>query len=255
VSSLLFVVPVHGRLELAAVCLRQLRRTCDALSEDGLEASAIVVTDRSTRGILRGLFGELRFGYVERDNRWLSRRFNDGIQLACDPRYNTRPADFVVPIGSDDWVDHRILLQVPERNRTVVGFQRMSFVREDGREISASLVDYSGGCGIRIYPRWLVSTLGYRPADEDRARGCDTSILVNLRRAVRNLDVQHRDVHDRQIVDFKSPNEQLNAYEDLRRWRRRATGEVWETLLETYPEEAISEMSAHYAGARELAVA
>ena len=28
-SSLWFVVPAHGRLELAAICLRQLRRTCD----------------------------------------------------------------------------------------------------------------------------------------------------------------------------------------------------------------------------------
>lgn len=31
--GLWFVVPVHGRLQLAAICLQQLRRTCDATSE------------------------------------------------------------------------------------------------------------------------------------------------------------------------------------------------------------------------------
>ncbi len=145
-GCLLFVVPVHGRRELAGICLRQLRRTCDALTAEGLEASAIVVADRENLEQLE--LRELGFGYVERDNRWLSRRFNDGFQLACDPRYTSRPADFVVPIGSDDWVDHRILLQTPERSRMVVGFQQLSFVREDGDEISSSRVDYLGGSRI-----------------------------------------------------------------------------------------------------------
>jgi hypothetical protein len=35
-SSLMFVVPVHGRLQLASICLRQLRRTCDALIDNGI---------------------------------------------------------------------------------------------------------------------------------------------------------------------------------------------------------------------------
>jgi hypothetical protein len=53
----------------------------------------------------------------------------------------------------------------------------MSFVREDGREMTAKFLNYPGGCGIRVYPREVMERLGYRPADEDRARGCDTSIL------------------------------------------------------------------------------
>jgi hypothetical protein len=259
--TLWFVVPVHGRAGLATICLRQLQRTCEALGEDGIEASAVVIGDRSNLLELRqrtpGLLGapwvreRATFAAIERDNRYLSRKFNDGIQLACDSRYNSRPADFVVPIGSDDWVDHRILLQLPERNRMVVGFQRMSFVREDGRVISSSLVNYEGGCGIRIYPRWLLSTLGYRPADEDRSRGCDTSILVNLRRTVKDLEIAHRDVHVRQIVDFKSHGEQLNAYDELLRWKRSVETDPWAELAETYPGEAIDEMQDHYSRSRE----
>jgi hypothetical protein len=132
--SLAFVVPVHGRLPLAAICLRQLRRTCDALADNGIDATAIVVTDDDTLAELRErLDGTLGFQAVARDNRFLSRRFNDGIQLACDPKWTDKPADFVVPCGSDDWIDYRILLD-PPRHHTVIGFQHISFVREDGRE-------------------------------------------------------------------------------------------------------------------------
>ena len=63
----------------------------------------------------------------------------------------------------------------------MVGFQRVSIVREDGRQIVTAHIDYPGGAGIRIYPAALMKPeLGYRPADEDRRRACDTSILTNL---------------------------------------------------------------------------
>lgn len=251
-SSLWFVVPAHGRTELARICLEQLRRTCDELTDVGLPATAVVIADDENLRTAR----RLGFGTIERDNRWLSRKFNDGIQLACDPRYNARPAQFVVPMGSDDWVDSRILLQLPERNRMLVGFKRMAFVREDGLELSRSYVDYDGGCGIRIYPRRLVQELGFRPADEDRERGCDTSILVNVKRAVRQIEIEHRDVHDLQIVDFKSPGVQLNGYADVRRWSRERARDPWEELADVYPLESIAAMRAHYASRdRELELA
>src|SRR5687767_4792022 len=100
--SLWFVVPAFGRVELARICLRQLRRTCDALQAEGVEATAVVIADDENLDAAR----ELGFGTIERDNRAVSRKFNDGIQLALDPAYNPRPGDYVVPCGSDDWVDH-----------------------------------------------------------------------------------------------------------------------------------------------------
>jgi hypothetical protein len=38
--SLWFICPAHGRAKLTAICLRQLRRTCDALAADGVAATA-----------------------------------------------------------------------------------------------------------------------------------------------------------------------------------------------------------------------
>jgi hypothetical protein len=254
-ASLWFVVPVHGRIPLAAICLRQLERTCDALTDNGLEAHAVVVADRQNLMQLRSRLGKLigipqtirpgRFAAIERDNRFLSMRFNDGIELATNPRYNAHPADFVVPFGSDDWIDWRILLHLPGP-RSIVGFQQMSFVREDGREISESVVRYRGGCGIRIYPRDLLRRCNYRPADEDRKRGCDTSILWNVDRETRRVEVIHADVHARQIVDWKSPGENLNDYAQVAVWRRDIADDPFEELAGVYPDESLQAMRELY---------
>jgi len=242
--SLWFVVPAHGRLPLTRICLRQLRRTCDALVAEGIEASAVVIACDENLDTAR----ELGFGTVERDNNFVSKRFNDGIQLACDPTFNPRPADYVVPCGSDDWVDHRIFLELPPSD-VMLAFQRISFVREDGREMTTRFLNYHGGCGIRVYPRQMMECLGYRPADEDRRRACDTSILTNLTRA-RVIRIRYGEIDSRQIVDWKSPGLQLNPYQTLRRFHSEAESDPFEQLADIFSADALAEMQAHYA--REL---
>lgn len=255
--ALWFVVPVHGRLELASVCLRQLRRTCEALEGDGIRATAVVIGDRDNLRRLRRNVGSLigntatgrrgTFATIERPNEYLSMRFNDGIQYACDPAHNPRPADYVIPCGSDDWIDYRIIRPALPSGRVVSAFQRMSFVREDGLEITSAVVRYTGGCGIRIYPRDLVRRLDYRPADEDRRRGCDTSILGNVLHEVRNVTVRYADVHPRQIVDWKTPSGNLNSYEAVGMHAEARAPDPFVELAGVYPDEALEEMREVYA--------
>jgi hypothetical protein len=241
--SLWFVVPVYGRLPLARICLRQLRRTCDELAENGLEATAVLVGDRDDLDQLP----DLGFGTVERDNQFVSRKFNDGIQLACDPAFNPRPADYVVPCGSDDWVHPDIFERLPPPD-TMLGFQHMSFVREDGQEMISRFLAYPGGCGIRVYPREMMAAVGYRPADESLRRGCDTSILTSLRMVNPALPIMHAHHDPRLIVDWKTPGEQLNPYLSLRRHRSEGEpGDPFVELAGVFPDEALKEMAAHYA--------
>ncbi len=240
--SLWFVMPAYGRLSLTRVCLRQLRRTCDSLTENGIHASAVVIADDENLDTAR----DLGFATVERDNRFLSKKFNDGFQLACDPAFNPRPADYAVPCGSDDWVDWRLFTNLP-RPGVVLGFQNVSFVREDGRELASRVIGYQGGCGIRVYHRKTLKTLGYRPADEDRKSACDTSILVNVIRLNPRVRVIHGASDPRQIVDWKSPDMQLNSYGALMGHRGRVQGDPFEILAGRFPEEALEEMQAHFA--------
>lgn len=255
--SLWFVVPVHGRPRLASICLRQLHRTCERLADRGIRASAVLIGDlENLRDLNRRTDGLISiaarstgpFASVIRENRFLSRKFNDGIQLACDPEFNPDPVDFVVPCGSDDWV-HPDVFSVLPSNGSVVGFQRLSFVREDGREMATSNVNYPGGCGVRIYPRHLMQRLGCRPADEDRTRGCDTSILRNVQRDKPNLRITHVEIDPRWIVDWKSPVDQINSYDAVGMWKRAAVTDPWEQLAGLYDDDLLAEMRSHYAKA------
>lgn len=251
--SLWFVCPVHGRLSLASICLRQLRRTCDALADEGIEATAVVIADRRNLRHLRELDSLHGFGTIERDNAFLSRRFNDGFQLACDPAFNPRPSDYAVPIGSDDWVDHRIFTDLPPAD-TVLGFQHCSFVSPDGREMTSTHLKVIGGCGIRVYPRQVLAATGYRPADEDRVRGCDTSALNNTTVAFPALKIAHRVIDSRQIVDFKSEDMQVTPYDSIYARHRGSKVEPFAELAGFYPDDALEAMASHY-GVRELVAA
>ena len=242
-----FVVPAAGRIDLSRICLRQLRRTCDALVEHGILATAVVIAEDENLDTA----DELGFGTIRRDNRFLARKYNDGIQLACDPSVNPRPADYAVPMGSDDWIDYRILLRPPPRD-AVLGFRHVAFVDESGRELTETELRYEGGVGIRVYPRALLEPSGYRPADEDRKRACDTSILYNAKRNYRRVHqrdfrVLYGDRHARQIVDWKSHGVQLNAYSTVaHRHRGAVAGDPFQMLEGLYPEEALAEMAEHY---------
>ena len=244
--KLWFVVPAHGRVELARICLRQLRRTCDALKEHGIEATAVVIAEDENLDTA----AELGFATVRRDNRFLARKYNDGLQLALDPSVNPRPADYAVPMGSDDFIDYRILLRPPPRD-AVLAFRRVAFVDESGRELTETELRYEGGVGIRVYPRALLEPSGYRPADEDRKRACDTSILYNAkrnyrRRYERDFRVLYGDQHARQIVDWKSHGVQLNAYSTVaHRHRGQSVGDPFRMLDGLYPAEALAEMAEH----------
>lgn len=239
--SLWFVVPAAGRVELARICLTQLRRTCDRLEQEGIRASAVVVADDENLDTAR----DLGFAWVRRDNRFVSRKFNDGIQLACDAQFNRYPVDAVVPCGSDDWVDWRLFVELPPRD-TMVGFQRMSFVREDGQELTVRRINSEGGCGIRIWPRELMAASGFRPAAEDRRRGCDTSILVNTREAAPFMRVEHRDLDPLQIVDWKTDGGNLNPYASLSRHKSELERDPFDVLAGRYDGMALYEMRGHY---------
>jgi hypothetical protein len=92
---------------------------------------------------------------------------------------------------------------------------------------------------------------GYRPADEDRKRACDTSILVNVTQACRErsrvLRVGYGDQHPWQIVDWKTTGAQLNPFRAVTgRHHQRHTGDPYEVLAGVYPPEALEEMRQHY---------
>lgn len=231
-TTLWFVCPAAGRLSIAEVCFRQLRRTCDALLERGIWASAVVVADDENLELAR----ESGFGTVERDNSQLGRRINDGYELA-----GREGVEFMVPVGNDDWVDPN-WIRLPGPGETI-GTHLSTVVSEDCSRMAALNIRF--GDGVRIYSRETLGNVGFRPADEDRKRAMDASTHNGIGGAAQLV---FHDTSPLAIVDFKSA-ENLNDYDGCVRHygRRSETTAVWEQLAEVYPAEAISEMRALHA--------
>lgn len=241
-TSVWFVVPAHGRVRLAAVCLRQLRRTCDLLADCGVSASAVVIADDENLDTAL----ELGFGTVERENAPLGRKWNDGYELAA-----MAGVDFVVPLGSDDWIDPAWVLAQLEADGEVRCSRLSAVVSESGRHLSRLRIDYGGtvdfGDGVRMMRTALLKPLRYRPAEEDASRAIDTSVFLALRNALgRQPVVSFTDVHPLQIVDFKTWDEQLNPYSGCHARFGTQETDPWRALAAIYPAEAVEEMRAVY---------
>lgn len=236
-----FCVPVHGREALTRVCLRQLRRTCDAATAYDVDATAVVIGEGESLQVALGL----GFATVQRNNDSLGRKFNDGYQVACDPEYNPEPADYAVPCGSDDWIDPVIFRKLPGPD-TVGIFRRLGVVDEDQTRLAKITATYKTAAGPKIIPRALIAAAGYRPSEEDRRRAIDASTMEGIKRAIGHWPAMvDLDVHPLQIVDWKSHGEQLNSYRMLAGHRARdLSGDMWAELGEFYPAEALEEMRA-----------
>src|SRR6187551_1252597 len=123
-KSLWFIVPAYGRFDIARVCLKQLRRSCDAITRGGIRADAVVVADDENLDIAH----ENGFHGYEQANEPLGRKWNDGYELAC----REGQADYVVPFGSDDWIDPAAILELPLPGpREIRCFRRTAVVSED----------------------------------------------------------------------------------------------------------------------------
>lgn len=243
VTDICFVLPAYRRFDLTRVCLRQLARTCEALVNFGVRATAVVVGDDENLAVADAL----GFATIRRENRPLGRKFNDGLEYAASPRF--LGCDYVVPIGTDNWIMPELLMaQIPPEG--AIGAHRLfTMIHQSGRRSVPLRIHYDGGDGIRTIPCHLLERLAYRPADEDRNRAIDTSIFTRLGRVNGgSLRFHYVDVHPFQVVGFQSEDEQLNTYSELR--AAFSAGEErddhWSQLAQVYPEEAVAEAREVY---------
>lgn len=238
-TTLFFVVPAHGRLALTEVCLRQLRRTCDALAESAVLASAVVIADDENLEVAR----DLGFGTVERDNEFLGMRFNDGFEAA-----GRDGVDYAIPLGTDDWVDAGwVAAQLPGPDEIRCS-RLMSMVDETGSRLSRLSISYVGGHGIRVFPRALLARAAFRPAVEYRRSVVDWSILQRLTAVLGGMPtLSYFDTDELAVVDWKTLGQQLHPSETCAQYVTGEELDPFEALACRYPTEALDEMRAVYA--------
>jgi hypothetical protein len=240
-KSIWFVVPANGRLDVSRACLTQLSATCTELTARGYPASAVVIADDANLDIA----AELGFGTVERQNRPLGRKWNDGYQLA-----GRVGVDYVIPFGTDDFVTADFITGYLPSEREVRCSRLSSVVREDGQQIAPLRIHYDGGDGIRIWPTGLLKPLNYRPIEEDRDRAMDTSMLKQIQ-SHSHLTMRYFDIDPWQIVDWKTDGTQLNDYTSCLEFQHGELRATWKTLHGVYPAAALKAMRALYSNGKE----
>lgn len=244
--SLWFVTPAHRRVDLARICFAQHAWAHRRLAEyGGIDATSCVIADDENLDAA----AEHGFVTIERNNEHLGGKLNDGYEKAA-----RSGADYVMPIGSDDWIDPALIIANLPPPDEIGAHRFFASVRGDGERIAELHVDYVGGNGIRIIPTPILAPLEYRPVAEKRSRSVDGSTQQRLARALRargqRLGWRYVDLHPFQTVGFQTYDEQLTPYGPLVEDHLvREHGEPWQILAECYPRDLVDRMQAHYAEA------
>lgn len=204
--------------------------------------SAVIVADDENLDIAHG-FG---FDTVVQSNDELGRKFNDGIEFAC-----RQGADFVVLIGSDDWMHADLFDRLPaDEGREPTFDEGVTAVTwGPGPEVITgrvlTLVNLAGGVLQRlhvrshygvipwIFPRSALEPSGFRPIKESVNRGIDGSMIAGLGFSPNWV---FTDPHDLCRVDFKS-KVNLTPYRGLAKNLGYGAEETdpWSLLAEKYP--------------------
>lgn len=224
-----FVTPAWRRFDLTRVVLEQRKRAVDFLSERDVEARCVVVADDRNADIAE----ELGFEALRRPNYALGRRFNDGIQYAAD-----HGAEWVVPIGSDSFLDPAYLFPLPKphalRTSTLYAIAEPARMGRNPARLGRLKVN-GNGVGPYMIPAAHLPT-SKRPSVDSKRRGIDSSTLRGLRYGWLPEFV---DLHPWQYVGFRS-YPQMNSYGKLyRKLGVEQEHEVAERLSEHYPADLV----------------
>ena len=224
VASLWFVTPAWRRFALSAVCFEQRRQVMEQLAAMDIEAHCVVVADDENLELARAA----GFDVLEQNNDWLARRFNDGIEYA-----GAHGADWVVPVGSDSWVQADYFAPLPGAGEVRTSTYLCTVAPD---RLAHLEIKPNHGGGPYIVPRAMLESSGFRPAKDLLNRNIDRSTVDGLAGPV---TWQLRDLNRFQHVSFRG-QPHLTTYEKLwYYWGVEEHLDPWEQLAEHYPPDLV----------------
>ena len=218
-----FVTPAYQRFELTALCLDQRADVIRTLARHGVQARCVVIADDDNLDLARAR----GFDIVERDNEWLGRKFNDGIQYAAK-----HGADWIVPIGSDSWIDPAYFLPLPTGRETRTSPAYCAVTGTSLAELSVG----GHGAGPYMFPRRLLARSRFRPAKDEIIRHVDSSTIRGIGQPIR---WKPRTLHPFQYIGFRG-TPTITSYKSLvNAWGVAEHPDPWSILGEHYPPDLV----------------
>lgn len=231
--SIWVVSPAWGRFAVTRLVLAQRRRLCDELARRGLDAQMLIVADDENLEIARE-HGALT---LEHPNVPLGAKWNAALRYACD-----QGADWVVWIGSDDWIHVDVFDPLPfqdgPRPPMLIG-HRLAVVDLRAGVMRRCSSPSRYGAVPWIIPRHMLERARFQPVRPNSRRGLDGALIRGLRLARAHLHWHYHNPHDLRCVDFKSGTN-ITRYEQLTKNLSIAGDEdPWLALAERYPADLV----------------
>lgn len=221
------------RFDVTRLVLRQRERLCADLASRGIQASMLVVADDENLEIAR----EHGAATIEAPNEPLGRKCNAALRYAADR------ADWVVWVGSDDWIHPDVfdpLLDARDRPATIITGQRIAIVDlATGRLRRITSPSRHGAIPWLIDSRLLRVSRG--PIRPDLPRGLDGGLIRGIRLSQTPFTFERHDPHEFRCVDFKS-DVSLSPFNPLA--ANLGIGEpehAWETLATWFPADLVDQ--------------
>jgi hypothetical protein len=229
--SVWLVSPAYRRFAVTRLALAQRAHLAGELAARGIDCHTVIVADDENLEIARAH----GFATVEMDNdHGLGRRFNAGYRRAA-----AEGADWLVHVGSDDWVHPDVFtpLLAPVEPRPIISGRRIAFVDLLKGRMSTATLQGPTGVIPWIVPRQLLEPCGFAPIRPERVRGIDGELVRGLRRAGARAQWVFHDPHDLARVDFKSDTN-INTFAALpASLTRSLSTDPWAALTGRYPVE------------------
>lgn len=232
------IVPAYRRLRVSTVAFAGIRWTLDELGRRGIAAQALVIADDAN---LKAA-SDNGFATLERPNRPLGQKWNDGYEHAC-----RAGATHVMPCGSDDWIHPDLIeaMLAAGRPDAIVATRGSCAVAPDGSEVSILRIPYEGGDGIRLLPEPLLRRVNHRPTADKRDRAIDGAMRDKLH-PIYWIYVESDPLS---IVDFKSDTN-LTAYEKFATAGYVADTVPFDALRDLYPAALVDQAHEMYGACR-----
>lgn len=230
--SVWIVSPAHGRFAVTRLALEQRRRLCQDLAARGLDAQMLITAEDENLDIARE-YGALA---VETPNKPLGRKCNTGLRRAAE-----EGADWVVWIGSDDWLHPDVFDPLPFQpagaERILIGHRLAVVDLASGRLMRCSSPSKYGAIPW-IVPRRMLEPSGFQPVQPHLARGLDGALIRGIRLSRAPLEWHALDPHDFRCVDFKSARN-ITPFDRLTVHATGPLEDPWPALTERYPADLV----------------
>ena len=224
------------RLDVTRLVLRQRQRVCVELAARGIHAVPLIAADDENLDLAAEYGAET----LELPNDPLGLKCNAMLRHAADH------FDWVVWIGSDDWIHPDVFDPLDGRDRAlsiIRGF-RLCAVNLDTGQLRRVYSPSQYGAIPWVLDSRLIRGKSWNPIRPHLNRGLDGSLAQGLRLMNKGLVFEDHDPHEFRCVDLKT-RENLSPYEGLTATKGYGeAGTAWDELKGWYPEDLINDARA-----------